>query len=379
MMKSCDIFCRVIDNFGDIGVCWRLARQFAHEYALQVTLWVDDLQAFSKLAPTLNPQAAAQSLDGITVRHWAENFPSDARPSDCVIEGFASRLPESFLDNMARQATAPFWFNLEYLSAEDWVDDCHALPSVHPRTGLTQYFWFPGFSPRTGGLLREAALLDERQHFQQSPAAQLAFWSRLGCPDALQFQRRISLFAYENPAVHGLLSALASDTTTTLLLIPEGRILHSVETWLGQPLKVGDYLQRDSLSIRILPLLSHSDYDRLLWACELNCIRGEDSFVRAQWAARPFLWHIYPQAEEAHLIKLNAFIQRLEQHCGLLPVWAEAMLAWNQASADSPPWPHLLSQLPALQPAFQHWSAQLGQQIDLARQLILFCQRPSTE
>ncbi|MBY0444112.1 MAG: elongation factor P maturation arginine rhamnosyltransferase EarP, partial [Burkholderiales bacterium] len=36
-----DIFCRVIDNYGDIGVCWRLARQLSFEHGFAVRLMVD--------------------------------------------------------------------------------------------------------------------------------------------------------------------------------------------------------------------------------------------------------------------------------------------------------------------------------------------------
>ncbi|HET9045379.1 MAG TPA: elongation factor P maturation arginine rhamnosyltransferase EarP, partial [Casimicrobiaceae bacterium] len=38
-----DVFCKVVDNFGDAGVCWRLARQLVAEHDLAVTLWIDVL------------------------------------------------------------------------------------------------------------------------------------------------------------------------------------------------------------------------------------------------------------------------------------------------------------------------------------------------
>jgi hypothetical protein len=37
-------------------------------------------------------------------------------------------------------------------------------------------------------------------------------------------------------------------------------------------------------------------------------VRGEDSFVRAQFAGKPFIWDIYPQDIDAHLKKLDAFL-----------------------------------------------------------------------
>ncbi|MEO7887531.1 MAG: elongation factor P maturation arginine rhamnosyltransferase EarP, partial [Polaromonas sp.] len=41
-----DIFCKVIDNFGDIGVCWRLAADLASR-GHKVRLWVDDASALA--------------------------------------------------------------------------------------------------------------------------------------------------------------------------------------------------------------------------------------------------------------------------------------------------------------------------------------------
>lgn len=373
MIKSSDIFCRVIDNFGDIGVCWRLARQLAHEYNLNVTLWVDDLNAFAKLAPALDPNASCQILENIRVRHWAENFPADIEPSDLIIEGFACHLPAVFLQKIAQHQPSPQWLNLEYLSAESWVEDCHALPSTHPGTGLGRHFWFPGFTPRTGGLIRESDLLQERNRFQQDPAVQAQFWSSLGITQPQVYQRRLSLFAYENPCLPSLLDFLAHDEPRTLLLIPEGRILATLQQWADTPIKVGTHLRTGSLDIAVLPLLTHPDYDRLLWACDINFVRGEDSFVRAQWAARPFLWHIYPQEENAHLTKLTAFAQLVEKETAIPAIWQQTLMAWNRPEAV-PSWQALFNQQPLLEAAATLWCDQLAQQNDLARQLILFCQ-----
>ncbi len=70
----------------------------------------------------------------------------------------------------------------------------------------------------------------------------------------------------------------------------------------------GASFTRGALTLHAIPFLAQDDYDRLLWACDVSFVRGEDSFVRAQWAARPFVWHIYPQAENAHRRKLDAFL-----------------------------------------------------------------------
>lgn len=94
---------------------------------------------------------------------------------------------------------------------------------------------------------------------------------------------------------------MAADSTPTHLLVPEGRILGDVERWLAvDGLTVGAVHVRDALTVQVLPFVRQDQYDLLLWSCDFNAVRGEDSFVRAQWAGRPMLWHIYRQDEDIH-------------------------------------------------------------------------------
>jgi uncharacterized repeat protein (TIGR03837 family) len=177
MRVSWDIFCNVIDNVGDIGVTWRLARQLVAEHNQQVCLWVDDLGTFCRLCPEADSQAALQVRRGVTIRYWPQHSSQQWQPvdaADVVIEAFACQLPDAYIDAMAQRSRPSLWLNLEYLSAEDWVGDCHGLPSLQPR-GLQKYFFFPGFTPHTGGLLREAGLIEQRRRFQQDPSARALF------------------------------------------------------------------------------------------------------------------------------------------------------------------------------------------------------------
>ncbi len=166
-----DVFCRVVDNFGDAGVCWRLARQLAHEHGIAVTLWIDDVGSLARFVPGLAPDAADQAMAGVRVRRIADPFPADASLPDVVVEGFGCGLPDAYVAAMAAAPKAPVWVVLEYLSAEPWIDASHGLPSPHPRLPLTRWFWFPGFTRRSGGLLREATLLDTRDAFRGDPPA----------------------------------------------------------------------------------------------------------------------------------------------------------------------------------------------------------------
>ncbi|MCF5505475.1 DUF2331 family protein, partial [Pseudomonas syringae] len=222
MKASWDIFCSVVDNYGDVGVTWRLARQLVAEHDLNVRLWIDDLSAFVRLYPGADPQAAQQVHAGVTVCHWPAQWVSSDVP-DVVIEAFACRLPALYVESMPQRSPRPLWLNLDYLSAEDWVSGCHGLPSPQSN-GLKKFFFFPGFPGTTGGLLREKDLIGRRQVFQQDSAARRVFLQGLGV-EPLADARLISVFAYENPKLGSWLESLASDSRPTHLLVPEGRIL----------------------------------------------------------------------------------------------------------------------------------------------------------
>ena len=283
-----DIFCRVIDNLGDAGVCWRLAADLATR-GQAVRLWIDQPEPLARMAPA--------GAAGVQVIHWTESTPA-FEPADVVLEAFGCDPPPAFVQAMAARAQAPVWINLEYLSAEAYVERNHGLPSPQmagPGRGLLKHFFYPGFTPRTGGLLREPGLLAARQAFDRDAWLAQQGWPRL------PGEQVVALFCYDNPALPALLQTLA-DGPPTLLLAAQGAAPQQVQQALGAG------LQRGKLRAISLPWLTQPDFDHALWSGDLNFVRGEDSFVRAQWAGAPFIWQIYPQHDGAHLHKLQAFL-----------------------------------------------------------------------
>ncbi len=367
-----DIFCSVVDNYGDIGVTWRLARQLAAEYGHELRLWVDDLNAFVRLCPDADAGAERQFRQGVEVCLWRRQW-QPTEPADVVIEAFACTLPAEYVKAMAARVQKVLWLNLEYLSAEDWIDGCHGLPSLQSN-GLQKFFFFPGFTVGSGGLLRERGLLARRQAFQADAAARAGFLARLGVRQE-PAARLISLFAYENPGLASWLDALANGDRPTQLLVPEERILGDLQAWLGGAcLRAGDCLQRGRLQVHVLPFVEQSDYDLLLWCCDFNAVRGEDSFVRAQWAGRPLLWQIYPQEQGAHWDKLEAFLGRYAQ--GLSPAAFGALSglwrAWNDGAAMAAHWQALEAVHLELALHAENWCRQQAAQADLAEALEQF-------
>lgn len=388
-----DIFCCVVDNFGDIGVTWRLARQLKQEGALpaqesevQVRLWVDDLESFARICPGLDPAQESQWVDGIHIQHWHETLPADTIPARVVIEAFACELPAPFVAKMASQPSPPCWLNLEYLSAESWVEDCHGLASPQRlesqslgSLSLNKYFFFPGFTARTGGLLCERGLIVERERWQQDEAGLNAYWASLGLPPKQEHELRVSLFTYESAALTSLVECWCQSATPVTLLLPLGRSLNDVLAGAGladavPTARAGDLLRVGNLAIKLLPMTDQAGYDRLLWSCDLNLVRGEDSFVRAQWAARPFLWHIYPQEEQAHMVKLDGF---LDHYLAELPTatgqWLRGFShAINQGENTREWWAQWPDHAAIWQQHGRHWSHKLLQDGDLVTRLVKF-------
>jgi uncharacterized repeat protein (TIGR03837 family) len=372
--QTWDIFCRVVDNFGDAGVCWRLAGILRREHDVPVRLWIDDLQTLRTLYPALDPEAPVQSCAGITVCRWPQ---ADAPKTDpaVVIEAFGCGLPAEWVTRMAQSTRPPLWIILEYLSAEDWVDSHHGLSSPHPQLSLPRYFFFPGFTPCTGGLPREADLISRRDRFDS--AAREAFWSKLGF--AVPQATTASLFAYADAPVAALLSAMAADERPLVLAVPEGQLLATVRSCLGAEAAAGQGpWQRGALEVRALPFLPQLQYDELLWACDLNFVRGEDSFVRAQWAAKPLVWQPYRQDDCAHQHKMSAFLAR---YCTGLEAPATTALRafwrdWNAGAADlEPTWTALRTEAADLAGHARLWAAKLADGGELAAQLVEFARR----
>ena len=300
-----DIFCRVIDNFGDIGVCWRLAANLAAR-GQQVRLWTDDASALAWLAP--------QGCPGVAVRPWGGLLAAHEPATQVLVEAFGCDVPPEFLAQSAEISSATgqmhLWINLEYLSAEGYVERCHRLPSPvqgSAAAGGVKWFFYPGFTPATGGLLREADLLERHARFDA------AAWRHNRHPESTD-ACWISLFCYEPAALPALLQRCAEQPTR--LLVTPGRATAATHAALQQITEENDTEclldKRKQLSISYLPHHPQAAFDEMLWACDLNLVRGEDSLVRALWAGRPLVWHIYPQHDNAHHGKLHAFLDWLQ-------------------------------------------------------------------
>ena len=354
-----------------MGVCWRLAKQLANEHAWTIRFWINQATVLQKFIPELDLNTPTQQYANITIEHWQDNadcYTTLDEVPDVVIEAFSCRLSIAQVQMMAKKIRPPVWINLEYLSAEKWVEGCHSLPSPDPATGLLKYFYFPGFSSKTGGLLREASTTQLIYAFNKKEDKQ-AFLSTLEVPDNRR-KHLVSLFCYPHAPID-LLLKLWQHTQGGVHCLASQALPPDVLQKIKASAAAG------AIGLTLLPFLPQDNFDRLLLASDINFVRGEDSFVRAQWAERPFIWQAYPQENEAQQIKLNAF---LDCYLAKAPPNVSATIralwpAWNgDGMLNNTVWNNFLRQKRKINDWNHTWSTYLQSMGDLTSKLAVFCE-----
>ena len=345
------IFCRVIDNHGDLGVCWRLATQLAAR-GVKVQLYVDDASALAWMAPL--------GCDGVSVMPWPadDEVLTPLQVPGVVIEAFGCELPAGYQAAMAARSLPPVWINLEYFSLEISAQRNHGLPSPvlsGPAKGLSKWFYYPGWGEDSGGVLTDFQPGNIRGLTQTQPLNHAANHTiEKTQADSTQFdihrELHISVFCYEPPGLSLWLRQLALLPAQVHLHITAGRATAAVK----QAMLSTDV---SGLDLVFMDPMSQPDYDALLSGMDWNLVRGEDSLVRAMCAGKPLLWQIYPQHDGAHMKKLQAFLQQTSAP----PLVVQAHLAWNAEAA-----PEMPDLTPACLAEWSAWAAQL--QAELASQ-----------
>ena len=381
------LFCRVIDNFGDIGVSWRLAKQLQQEQQMHVVLWVDDVQALQALLPEVDVLAQYACYEDITVVQWQDALVGElllkTPAADVVIETFACDVPAEVRQWMVGKPIV--WLNLEYLTAETWVDDVHLLPSLQGN-GVKKCFFCPGFSDKTGGVSYEQALLSQERPVSMEKQQQLR--QQFGLPSFAD-SVHVYVFGYADAMWPKWLRMWMQGMQKTVVWLAQGGLLADLQTHfpeLQALQQVGDKVILQRVTVCLVPFVAQSDFDDVLQAADVSVVRGEDSVLRALWQGRVFWWQIYRQEEHAHHIKLHAFWQRCKEHVqGLQAACFDDVWKAHQALSDelngvrvlheserAQAWEAVMQHQAVLMAVLQAWREQLWQQQSLATQLANF-------
>ena len=286
-IRSIDIFCQVIDNYGDVGVAYRLAREFKRVYLNK------KLRFIINQMEELNLIKKSEEIEIITY----QDISKIENSADLIIESFGCEIPKEYMDRALKNSK--LIINLEYFSAEDWVDDFHLQESFLGEN-LKKYFFIPGLSKKSGGILLDNEFLERKKKVTKNKRYYL---KKIGINE--KYDLIGSVFSYEKNFDFLIEELKKLDKKILLLILSEKTQKNFIKYFDN----VNNY---DKIKFVKLPFFTYDKYEELLALCDFNLVRGEDSFVRALLLGKPFLWHIYPQDENTHIKKLESF---LEKYC----------------------------------------------------------------
>ncbi len=315
--KNITILCKVVDNFGDIGFVYRLARALTQEdTSLHLRLIVSDLASFAALAPEVDATKDEQTSYGWQIFNW--NADETGRrafrqnPPAIILECFQCGRPDWLEDILFDKAARPDdivqIINIDYLTAEDYADDFHLLKSGTRSPRVKKINFMPGFTDKTGGLILDRDFVKARKtnSSYQTDVFTLVFFS---------YERNCM------PVVKALEAFQTQTGQKVRLLLAAGK---SHAPFMNAWKKAGKPFIVESLSF-----LPQEAWDALLCHSDFNFVRGEDSLSRACLSGIPFVWQAYIQEQDYHLVKLSALNQRLRPY--LAPPLFSAYDAYTRA------------------------------------------------
>jgi uncharacterized repeat protein (TIGR03837 family) len=310
-----DIFCHVVDNFGDVGVVIRFAKEFKRSHPqCRLRVFIDDLTALQHIFPSADPGAFCQEHAGITYidsRSLTEASLQTLGTAEVLIEAFACYIPEIVLDAASKKRT--YIINLEHLSAEKWVEGYHLKESLLGRGELRKYFFMPGFTRDTGGVIVDSDVENSRQHLQENRLACLHELLRPFGTFTNNMEEAIfaTIFTYDQ-RFDGFLETLAGIPKPLFCMVFDRKSREAMKAALenkNAEQASGSVYRLGTVTIAFPPFLAQSEFDKLLCLCDLNMVRGEDTFARAILSEKPFIWHAYKQDDNYQLVKVKAFLQ----------------------------------------------------------------------
>lgn len=308
-LKTLDIFCEIIDNYGDIGVVYRTAKELQKIFPeSKIRVFLNRLDEFKKI----NSQVIdlpSQNIDGIeyiTFDYLRDNA-NKLLTAQVIIEAFGCQIPEEYIE--IAYDNSELLINLEYLSAEDWIEDFHLQSSPLGRGKLKKVFFMPGFTEKSGGVIADSNYLERIQRVLENKE----FYEKKYLSDIEDRENKIvgTLFSYEKNFTPLLEDLKKLDKDVVILAMGE-----KTQDSLRKILKnfsIEDFrnsLKYGKIEIKFLNFLNQEEYEELINIVDFNFVRGEDSFIRAVLTGKPYMWHIYCQEEYAHMDKIEGFLDK---------------------------------------------------------------------
>ncbi len=310
-VNSIDIFCEIIDNFGDIGVVYRISKELKKIFQnVRIRMVLNRLEEFKAINKKVK-DIDFQEIDGlicVTEKYVKENAETFGT-ADVFIEAFGCNVPEEYIKRA--KENSKLWINLEYLSGEKWIEDFHLCESLIDSKTLKKIFYMPGFSEKSGGVIIDSGFLERKEYGKNNREKVLnKYFPNVDIKDKLIG----TVFSYEKN-FDNLLEVLKDYERETLLILMGEKTQKSFSEILQKKLieNFGKIVKYGKITMMYADFLSQEEYEEVISAADFNFTRGEDSFVRGILLEKPFMWHIYLQEEKAHMDKIKAFTERFRE------------------------------------------------------------------
>lgn len=310
-VNSIDIFCEIIDNFGDIGVVYRISKELKKIFQnVRIRIVLNRLEEFKAINKKVK-DVDYQEIDGlicVTEKYVKENMESFG-VSDVFIEAFGCNVPEEYVK--AAKENSKLWINLEYLSGEKWIEDFHLCESLIDSKTLKKIFFMPGFSEKSGGVIIDSGFLERMKYGKENRDEVFKKYFK---DFDLKDKFIGTVFSYEKN-FENLLKTLKNYEKETVLLLMGEKTQKSFSEILKKNLTedYGNIVKYGKITMIYSDFFSQEEYEEIISASDFNFTRGEDSFVRGIILGKPFMWHIYLQEEKAHMDKIKAFTERFKE------------------------------------------------------------------
>ena len=317
------VLCKVVDNFGDIGVVWRLCCQLSNQikkenFTSKINLIVDDLASFNKICNSVDSNKSFQIVENINIFNWNDEklcydefSKNDGENLSVILEVFQCGRPSwmekiLFEDKLNRTVQI---IMIDYLTAEKYAEDFHCLQSLTRSSKVQKVNFMPGFTNKTGGLIIDS----EWKHF---------------CD--YKNNKTLLCFTYDRNW-DALANACKKSNYIEKVLIAPGKGFDSLKKSFSC-----NFVKDSNLKIEELSFMNQNEWDKMLKQCGVLFIRGEESMSRACLSGIPFVWHAYPQSYEYQLIKVRALLERMSVHfkCEDFKIIEKVWILINSAESE---------------------------------------------
>lgn len=369
------ILCKVVDNFGDIGFVYRLAKNLVQlNPQREIRIAVDNLAAFNKIESKVDPALAEQVLEvacadylqnqegagkagnegkpksagrlrifdatnaAVCAREWTK------KPARVILECFQCGRPdwleeilfptkndgktktaEASGDCSQGQGPRALIINIDYLTAEDYAEEFHCLKSGTRSPLVRKVNFMPGFTAKTGGLILDAAATNNCLQAKDC-AGQVGIVGKTLTAGAAETASKPK----NAPATENGFITKTAGPQILMFSYPKdfAPIIRAILRWnkaaqvnLAQGAGKESFLAANKnclqeqkavgLFVRELPFLSQEEWDKNLYAQDILFVRGEDSLSRACLSGKPFVWQAYLQDDNYQLVKVRALLERM--------------------------------------------------------------------